>query len=232
MINLKEVTSTNDYIKEHINELDNFECVYTSNQTKGKGRTGHTWESEPNKNVALSLLIKSDKIIKNFNIVSILTGVVVADYLEALGLANVSLKWPNDVYVNEQKVCGILLEGNLPEYLIIGAGINVNQQKFEGFSATSIKNELGMKIDPNLVAIDISESLIDALKHIDEDIDSVIERYTQLDYLLNKTISFVYYGQNLTGIAKGIGFDGSLKVMCEDKLINISSNEVNLVRKA
>ena len=232
MINLKEVTSTNDYIKEHINELDNFECVYTSNQTKGKGRTGHTWESEPNKNVALSLLVKSDKIIKNFKIVSILTGVVIADYLEALGLANISLKWPNDVYVNEQKVCGILLEGNLPEYLIIGVGINVNQYKFEGFSATSIKNELGMKIDPNLVAIDISESLIDALKHIDEDVSSVIERYTQLDYLLNKTISFVYNGQNLTGIAKGIDFDGSLKVMCEDKLINVSSNEVNLVRKA
>ena len=232
MINLKEVTSTNDYIKEHINELDNFECVYTSNQTKGKGRTGHTWESEPNKNVALSLLVKSDKIIKNFNVVSILTGVVIADYLEVLGLTNVSLKWPNDVYVNEQKVCGILLEGNLPEYLIIGVGINVNQHKFEGFSATSIKNELGMKIDPNLVAIDISESLIDALKHIDEDVDSVIERYTQLDYLLNKTISFVYHGQNLTGIAKGIDFDGSLKVMCEDKFINVSSNEVNLVRKA
>ena len=232
MINLKEVNSTNDYIKEHINKLDNFECVYTSNQTKGRGRTGHTWESEPNKNAALSLLIKSDKIIKNYNIVSILTGVVVADYLEALGLSNVSLKWPNDVYVNEQKVCGILLEGNLPEYLIIGVGINVNQTNFEGFSATSIKKELGMKIDPNLVAIDISESLIDALKHIDEDVDAIIERYTSLDYLLNKTISFIYNDENLTGIAKGIDFDGSLKVMCGDKLINISSNEVNLVRKA
>ena len=232
MINLKEVTSTNDYIKEHINELDNFECVYTSNQTKGKGRTGHTWESEPNKNVALSILVKSDKIIKDYNIVSILTGVVVADYFEALGLNNVSLKWPNDVYVNEQKVCGILLEGNLPEYLIIGVGINVNQTKFEGFSATSIKNELGMKVDPHLVAIDISESLIDALKHIDEDINAVIERYTQLDYLLNKTISFKYNGEDLIGIAKGIDFDGSLKVMCDNKLINVSSNEVNIVRKA
>lgn len=231
MITLKEVGSTNEYVKERINELDDFEVVYTSNQTKGKGRTGHTWDSESNKNVAMSLVIKSDKIINKFNLVSIATGVILAEYFENLGIENVKIKWPNDVYVNDKKIVGILLEGSLPNYMVIGIGINVNQTKFEGFSATSIKNEIGMKIDPTLVAVDVSEALKDTLKNINSIENDIIERYTYFDYLLNKTISFVYNGEQLEGISKGIDFDGSLKVMCNNSLINVNANEVNLVRK-
>ena len=58
-----------------------------------------------------------------------------------------------------------------------------------------------------------------------------IERYTYFDYLLNKTISFVYNGEQLEGISKGIDFDGSLKVMYNNSLINVNANEVNIVRK-
>jgi BirA family biotin operon repressor/biotin-[acetyl-CoA-carboxylase] ligase len=231
MIELKEVGSTNEYIKEHVNELDNIECVFTSNQTKGKGRTGHTWESEPNKNAAFSILIKDDKIIEKFNLISIVTSVVVAEYLQNLGINEVSIKWPNDVYIASKKVCGILLEGSLPNYMIIGVGINVNQKDFNGFSATSIKNVIGMKIDPKLVAIDVSDALKYSIQNLKDDLSDYIEEYTELDYLLNKTISFNYNGEFLQGIAKGIDFDGSLKVMCNNKLINVSSNEVNLVRK-
>ena len=232
MIKLNEVNSTNNYIKERLNELDNFECVFTMNQTNGKGRTGHTWVSEPNKNVAMSLLIKDDKIIKNFNLVSIVTGVVVAEYLETLGLNKVAIKWPNDVYVNEKKICGILLEGNIPEYIIIGIGINVNQTNFRELNASSIKNEIGIKIDPALVAVDINDILLDTLRHLDTNVNSLIERYEELDYLLNKTISFSYKGENIEGIAKGIDFDGSLKVLYKNNLINVNTSEVNLVRKA
>ena len=228
---LERINSTNEYIKDHLDELDDFECVFTLNQFQGKGRTGHTWESEPYKNIAFSLLIKDDKVIKKFNLVSILASLVVADYLELLGVENVKIKWPNDVYVNDKKICGILLEGNLPKYMILGIGINVNQEFFGELPATSIKNELDLEIDPKLVAVDIVDSIKYRVGELKDDLGELVEEYCQKDYLLNKTISFTKDGLILEGIAKGIDFDGSLKVLHENKLINISTNEVNLVRK-
>ena len=231
MQNLRKVTSTNEYIKEHLEELENFECVFTTNQTNGKGRTGHTWESEPYKNIAFSLLINDDKYVKKFNLISILTSLVVADYLELFGIEDVKIKWPNDVYVKDKKICGVLCEGNLPKYMIVGVGINVNQENFGELQATSIKNEMGFEVDPNLVAVDVVDTIKFRVTELGDDLGNLVEEYCQKDYLLNKTISFTINGVTETGIAKGIDFDGSLKVMCDNVLINVNSNEVNLVRK-
>ena len=228
---LERIDSTNNYAKEFIEELDDFECVFTLNQFKGRGRTGHEWISEPFKNIAFSLVIKDDEIIKKFNLISILASLVVADYLELLGATNVKIKWPNDVYVNDKKICGILLEGNLPKYIILGIGINVNQEFFGELEATSIKNELNFEIDPKLVVVDIVDALKYRIGELKDDLGELVEEYCQKDYLLNKTISFTKDGNILEGIAKGIDFDGSLKVLYENNLINISTNEVNLVRK-
>ena len=229
---LERINSTNDYIKEHLEELDDFECVFTLNQFKGKGRTGHTWESEPNKNIAFSLLINDDKNVKKYNLISIVTSLVVADYLELIGVQNVSVKWPNDVYVNDKKICGILCEGNLPKYMIIGVGINVNQEFFGDLNATSIINELGFEIDPKLVAVDVIDSFKYRVNELGDDLGELVEEYLQKDYLLNKTISYTLNNEIKEGIAKGIDFDGSLKVLTDKGLINIDSNVVNLVRKA
>ena len=228
---LRKVESTNDYLKEHIKEFEDFECLFTMNQTSGKGRSGHTWESEPNKNIAFSILITDDKITKKFNLVSILMSLVVAGYLELLGAENVKIKWPNDVYVNDKKICGILCEGSLPKYMIIGVGINVNQEFFGELQATSIINELGFELDPKLVVVDVVDSFKYRINELGDDLGNLVEEYCQKDYLLNKTISFTLNGENHEGIAKGIDFDGSLKVLYNNELINISSNEVNLVRK-
>lgn len=225
------VDSTNKYIKEHLIDFDNFDSVYSPNQTEGKGRGNHTWISEPNKNVAFSMLINDSKYVKKFNLISILTGIVIANYLEGLGLQKVALKWPNDVYVNGKKICGILLEGNLPHYLIIGVGINVNQTNFGELEATSIKNELGFKIDPPLVAVDVADLLKDEIKALDVDLIDYVGRYEELDYLANKTISFNHNNQILEGVALGINPDGSLKVKVNNEIISVLANEVNIVRE-
>ena len=227
---LRKVESTNDYLKEHIKEFEDFECLFTMNQTAGKGRSGHTWESEPNKNIAFSILITDDTITKKFNLVSILMSLVVAGYLELLGAENVKIKWPNDVYVNDKKICGILCEGQLPKYMIIGVGINVNQEFFGDLQATSIINELDIELDPKLVCVDVVDSFKYRINELGNDLGNLAEEYCQKDYLLNKTISFTLNNEVKEGIAKGIDFDGSLKVLVDDKLININSNEVNLRR--
>lgn len=230
MKGFKELPSTSDYIKEHVNELENFDSVYTDTQTKGRGRTGHTWESEPGKNAAFSILIKDKSIVEKYNLISIVTGIAVATYLETIGIDNVQLKWPNDVLVNSKKICGILLEGNVPNYLIIGIGINVNQMKFDGFEATSIKNIIDIKLQPSLVAVDICNLVIDYINQVGKDLGSFVNDYNNFDYLLNKEITFAYKGETLKGTAHGINNDGSLKVLNNGENININSEEVSLVR--
>lgn len=226
----EKLDSTNDYVKTHYEELDNFEVVFASNQTKGKGRGEHTWEVEPNKNATFSICIKDDKIIKKYNLISIVTGLLICNFLDMLGIAGVAIKWPNDVYVNGKKIAGILLEGSLPNYLVIGIGINVNQANFPGLSATSIKNEIGTEIDQKLIATDISDALKEELKYLGDDLSEHIDDYIEYDYLANKTISFTYNDEVLTGIASGINLDGSLKVKVEDKVYNVNSNEVTLLK--
>lgn len=230
MKGFKELPSTSIYIKEHINELENFDSVFTSNQTEGRGRTGHTWVVEPNKNATFSLLIKDKNLVNKYNLISIIAGISVSNYLDSLGIPDVELKWPNDVLVKGKKICGILLEGKLPDYVIVGIGINVNQTKFEGFEATSIKNIIGMKIEPSLVAVDVCNLLIDYLKELGDDLSAFIDEYEERDCLLNKNITFNYKGENLEGVAKGINLDGSLKVVREDKTLNIFTEEVNIIR--
>jgi len=226
----KELPSTSDYIKEHVNELDNFDSVYTDTQTKGRGRTGHTWESEPGKNAAFSILIKDKDIVAKYNLISIVTGIAVAAYLENVGIDNVQLKWPNDVLVNGKKICGILLEGSIPNYLIVGIGINVNQTKFEGFEATSLKNIIEIKLQPSLVAVDVCNLVLDYINQLGNDLGSFIDDYSNWDYLLNKEISFTYKGESLKGQASGINPDGSLRIKYNNEIINVTSDEVSLVR--
>lgn len=225
-----KLPSTSDYIKEHLNELKNFDGVYTANQTAGRGRAGHTWEVEPGRNATFSILVKEEYIVKKFNIVSIITAIAVSNYLENIGMPNVQIKWPNDVLVDGKKICGILLEGKIPEYLIIGIGVNVNQTRFEGFEATSIKNILDLKIQPSLVAADINNLVLDYITDVGSDLSEYIDEYEEKDYLLDKEISFNYNGKPLEGTAKGINLDGSLKVLHNGEILNLTSDEVNLIK--
>ena len=116
--------------------------------------------------------------------------------------------------------------------MVLGVGINVNQENFGELEATSIKNETGVELDPKLIMVDIVDGFKYRVNYLKDDLGELMEEYCQKDYLLNKTISFMYNGEKLEGIAKGIDFDGSLKVLYKDTLININTNEVNLVRKA
>lgn len=142
IIEFEDIDSTNEYIKRNYEKLDNFTFVTSLYQSNGKGRFFRKWESIKGENLLFSILIKADNLIDNFSNYSINSAICIAKYLEFLGVDNVSIKWPNDVYVDNRKIAGILLEGCLPKYIVIGVGININQTDFPkdlNHPATSIK---------------------------------------------------------------------------------------------
>ncbi|MDD2612715.1 MAG: biotin--[acetyl-CoA-carboxylase] ligase, partial [Bacteroidales bacterium] len=112
---LEKTDSTNQYLINLI-ESDQVKeglAVFCFNQTKGKGQKGNTWISEPGKNVCYSIFIKPDYIpVRNQFIISQVISLATKAFLEEFS-GNISIKWPNDIYWNDKKIAGILIENKL-----------------------------------------------------------------------------------------------------------------------
>ncbi|MFV0472284.1 MAG: biotin--[acetyl-CoA-carboxylase] ligase [Paludibacteraceae bacterium] len=136
MQHINFVSSTNDHLKEQVkksNLLEGF-TVYTDFQTTGKGQSGNMWESEKGKNLLFSIVIYPKKIeIEKQFLISKMVSVAVQQALEEY-VEGIKIKWPNDIYYQNKKLGGILIESSLQSnhirYTIIGVGLNINQTRF------------------------------------------------------------------------------------------------------
>lgn len=149
---LESCTSTNRLLLEALKngeELPDGYTVYTSYQSRGYGQVGNSWESEGGKNLLFSLLIHPTQVhaLEQF-FISEAIALAIAEYLDT-ETDDISVKWPNDIYWREKKICGILIENNLRgAYLkdcVIGAGLNLNQEEFKSNAPNpvSLKNITG-----------------------------------------------------------------------------------------
>ena len=132
VIHLSQTTSTNDYIKS-VEQTHQIIVVTTQYQTKGRGQSG-AWISDQGQNLLFSLKIQPDGIPASQGfILSQANALALRDTLMAY-LPDVSVKWPNDIYADEMKICGTLIENSLSgkniHQCVIGTGINVNQVSF------------------------------------------------------------------------------------------------------
>lgn len=128
---LEEVDSTNRFTLENIDSLEDSTAVVAKIQTAGRGRKGRQWISTDGDNLYFSLLLKNPQIdISEISGIPQLMGLAVHQSLMKAGVKNSWIKWPNDVYIDNKKICGILCEsrfkGNEIEGLVIGVGVNVN----------------------------------------------------------------------------------------------------------
>ena len=132
-LELPQVASTNTYVKEHATELPDGALVHTPSQSAGRGQKGNSWESEPGKNLTFSLLIKRPPVdVKRQFVLSEAVSLAIVETLAPL--ASLSIKWPNDIYADDRKLAGILIEHDLDTdgiaHTVIGVGLNVNQMVF------------------------------------------------------------------------------------------------------
>ena len=147
LIKLDAINSTNEYLKDNIqkNHSKETQVAYTFNQTKGKGQRGKVWTSEPDKNIALSVIFYPKNInVKDQFVLSMQFSLFILNTLKSLDIPNLKIKWPNDIMSGNSKICGILNEtkvkGSFIESFIIGFGININQVNFYDLpNASSLK---------------------------------------------------------------------------------------------
>lgn len=134
-IHLTEVDSTNTYAKQHAADFKVDTLISAHTQTGGRGQRGNSWEAEPGANLTLSIVTHPTAFpaIEQFAISEAFALAIVSFLQSEFGI-EAKVKWPNDIYVGDRKICGILIEHSLTgqciDRTIAGAGININQTLF------------------------------------------------------------------------------------------------------
>jgi len=239
IIKLKSIKSTNDYLRElkNLESLNDGFTVIAAQQTNGKGYHKNKWESEPNKNILLSIVVFPEFLLAQDQfLLSKIVSLAVLDYLK-LYSSKFIIKWPNDIYYKDLKVAGILIENSVKgEHLsdsIIGIGINVNQENFsrELINPVSINN-----ITNTIYIIDIEAyKLLDTLNFrykqlIDENFTTINNDYLSNLYRLNKWALFKDDKTEFKGKITGVNKFGFLEVLSESgKLKTYNFKEIEFV---
>lgn len=168
IIDIEETASTNSYIKDlalHQN-LEEFTVVSANYQCAGRGQQGNKWESEKGKNLLFSLLLRPTFIKANEQfIISQIVALAIKKGLNKY-TDNITIKWPNDIYYKDDKICGILIEHEINydfiEQTIVGVGLNINQTIFKSDAPNpiSLKEITGKEEERYSVLVDIVKNII------------------------------------------------------------------------
>lgn len=157
------LNSTNRVLAEKVKfDIEEGIVISTDYQTAGRGQANNCWESERGKNLLFSFLIKPTNISASAQfVVSQIIALSIRDVLENYLEQQVTIKWPNDIYVQDKKIAGILIENSLQGTMlstsIIGVGLNVNQDKFLSGAPNpiSMKQLAEKEFDRNQVLFDV-----------------------------------------------------------------------------
>ena len=201
MIRLTETESTNKFLKEFGKAEEPITIVVADYQTAGKGQGTNTWESESGKNLLFSILVHpaSLPIERQY----ILSEAAALSYKAVLDTytADVSVKWPNDIYWQDRKISGTLIETALKKGVIkdfiIGTGININQQEFrsDAPNPVSLCQIIGREVPLEEVLNKVVESFEEYYRMvIDGAYDTISQRYH--DALYRKEGLFPYRDKN------------------------------------
>jgi len=238
-IYIEELDSTNNFLENQLleRELSEGTVVYTMNQHAGRGQGENKWESRPGENITMSLLLCPDFLpaVDQFQLnKAICVGVV--DFLKKYLPENVlHIKWPNDIYVEDNKIAGILIEHNIMgENLcssIVGIGLNVNQTNFSmAENPTSISMETGKEADPEKLIVELTEVLLHAYECLQACVTSCDAEYLSKLYRYDEWNSFVYKEQQMLARILGVNKYGQLLLETEmGELLTCNQKEVKYI---
>ena len=229
----ESIDSTSSYLKKNYKEYDNLTFVSSDFQTSGHGRYSRVWESKEKENLLFSVLIKDKDLIGKYTSLSLFSAVAIYKVLDNFKLKNISIKWPNDVYVNDKKISGVLLESvsfsNQIKALVIGVGINVNSLIFSDElkeKATSISLELNETISINEVKDKVYYEFLKMFENVKKDNKSYLEVVRENNYLKGKSVYANINNEKVLVEVIDINDDNSLKVKVGEEYHDLYSLEV------
>ncbi|HET6243994.1 MAG: biotin--[acetyl-CoA-carboxylase] ligase [Bacteroidetes bacterium] len=227
LIQLDKVESTNIFASELISNsfVPEGTLITAKEQTLGRGQRGTSWISEPGKNIILSVVLKPAflSVTNQFQLNKALA-LAVRDLFLHYTLNNVTVKWPNDIYINDAKLAGILIQNQIKNafitYSIVGIGINVNQEKFPWDipHANSLKNITGIDYNLNECIEKLCEYIEKRYLQLRSNF-TIDTEYLQNLYKFDQQADFLVNEQFVKGKITGITTQGKLVVTHSENCI-------------
>lgn len=204
-----EVVSTNDIALEMARSgAPEGTVVLARSQSKGRGRRGRAWLTEPDQNVLMSVVLKPTSPVTELPFIA---AVAVVEYLCNSFRIDPKLKWPNDVIVQEKKIAGILVE-TTPDSAIVGIGLNINQPKFPielADIATSIFIETGTGVEVDAAAQALLNHLFATYQL---PFKEILTRWQKYMWGCGRSVEITTEEGNISGFISGIDSDGALLI--------------------
>jgi BirA family biotin operon repressor/biotin-[acetyl-CoA-carboxylase] ligase len=239
IITFKSISSTNDYFKVELSKSTPFNegtVIMAEEQFGGRGQSGNEWLSEAGKNLTFSILLKPSFLnpLQQFNI-NIAICVAIYKALHPILGEELSIKWPNDVFVGDRKLGGVLIENILQgsewRESIVGIGINVNQEHFP-----EVKNACSLKVLLHHEYI-LTDLLYELCKSIDKHYSQLKNHgisdlqmiYKKSLYGLNQTRKFNLNGVYVEGKIIDVADDGQLIVDFNGHSARFNFKEIEFV---
>ena len=215
---LPVIDSTNHYLLDQMGEHKAGDACVAEYQQAGRGRRGRKWFSPFGANLYLSMFWRLEQGPAAAIGLSLVIGIVMAEVLRKLGADKVRVKWPNDLYLQDRKLAGILVEltgktGDAAQ-IVIGAGINMAMRRVE----ESVVNqgwitlqEAGINLDRNTLAAMLIRELRAALELFEQEgLAPYLSRWEKLDNFINRPVKLIIGDKEIFGISRGIDKQGAL----------------------
>ena len=221
------IPSTNTWLmQQDKHEPGRFHAVLAEHQTAGRGRQSKRWISPPRASVCLSLGYTFSSNPRNLACLTLAAGVGVLNSLSRVGVAGAKLKWPNDIYVGDAKLGGLLTDAQTASggriTMICGVGLNVdigavtdvNQYADVDYTITDVQSHTDQRVDRSAIAAAVIEHLIRAVTRFEQEgLDPFRADWNSADWLRGKTVKVSMPDSEVTGIADGIDANGALRIM-------------------
>lgn len=230
VIRLATVDSTNRYVRDEAcrlwNELgeNGFVVVSAEHQTAGRGQRGNTWSSKDGENLLFSILVRPGEALEVSGQFRLSQAVALAlhDAMALFGI-DTRLKWPNDIYVGNRKLAGVLVEldysGAFVEQAIIGIGVNVNQELFPPMDRIPVS--MKMLQNRSFDVDDVLGEILDSFEYYYNGLrsgncEAIATKYSKLLLGVGEQRSFVDANGSFCAVVEGVESDGHLLVRRSD----------------
>ncbi|HET7002518.1 MAG TPA: biotin--[acetyl-CoA-carboxylase] ligase [Puia sp.] len=219
LIELESVDSTNNYAMARIHEgLASDGMVYlTRYQWAGKGQRGKSWISEPGQNLMMSLIIEPSPLnLSQQFLFSAAIALAILDLVRGFHSDSWKIKWPNDIYWNDRKAGGLLIEsvvsGQTWSWAIAGIGMNLNQSSFpmEIKNAISLNQITGKQYEPVAIARELVPGIRKQISTLQKTPDQILHRLNDSLYKKDQVIALRKNDELLVSVLKGVDSNGLL----------------------
>ncbi|HIF9423705.1 TPA: bifunctional biotin--[acetyl-CoA-carboxylase] ligase/biotin operon repressor BirA [Photobacterium damselae] len=229
------IDSTNQYLLDRVGQLPSGAVCLAEYQQAGRGRRGRQWLSPFGSNLYMSMYWRLDAGVAAAMGLSLVVGVAIAETLQSMGAERIKVKWPNDIYCDDKKVAGILVEivGQAGDaaHLIIGMGLNISmpeQQHIEQ-AWTNLTDCCEQTIERNQLAARLITQLTKTLQDYEHHgLAGFVERWNKVDNFIDRPVKLLLGEQVIEGIARGINDTGALLLETEAGITPYIGGEISL----